>query len=111
LCAGGYPTPGNRTLASVGEGDTRTVLLGFLREDSYDRCSVFSCAVKLKCKRHTRGGHPPTELIIYSTLALDEAYVVRLRFIMGRKIVAFCDVHILHSAPDIAYQTSIMRFM
>jgi hypothetical protein len=87
------------------------MLLGFPREDSYDECSVFSHAVKLERIQHARRGHPPTELIIHPTLSLDEASMVMPRFVMGCKIVTFCNVDILHSSPDIAYWTSIMRFL
>ncbi len=92
-------------------GDTRTVLLGFPREDGYDGCSVFSHAVKLECKQHALGGHPPTEPIVYPTLALDKAYMVRPRFVVGREIITFRNVDVLHLAPDVAYRTSVMKFM
>ncbi len=92
-------------------GDTRTVLLGFPREDSYNGCKAISHAVKLKCKQHTPGGHLLLEPIANSTLALDKAYLVRPRFVVGHNIVAFCNVDVLHLAPDVTYQTSFIRAM
>jgi hypothetical protein len=92
-------------------GDTRTVLLGFPREDDYDGAGVFSHAVKLERERHAPVGHPPSEPIVYPMLTVDDKFVVRPRFAKGREILAFRDVDILHSAPDVAYRTSVMRFM
>ena len=68
-------------------GDARTVLLGFPREDGYDGCGVFSHAVKLECERHAPAGHPPAEPIVYPTLAVDGAHVVRPRFAAGRELM------------------------
>jgi hypothetical protein len=92
-------------------GDTRTVLLGFPREDDYDGAGVFSHAVKLERERHAPVDHPPSEPIVYPMLTVDDKFVVRPRFAKGREILAFRDVDILHSAPDVAYRTSVMRFM
>ncbi|KAL3762555.1 hypothetical protein ACHAW5_007800 [Stephanodiscus triporus] len=75
-------------------GNVWTVLLGFPREDEYDGPGVFN--------------HVP---IVYPDLIVDDKYVVRPRFARGSKIFAFRDVDVLHSALDVAYRTSIMRFM
>jgi hypothetical protein len=92
-------------------GDTRTVLLGFPREDDYDGVGVFSHAVKLERERHAPEGHPPSEPIVYTMLTVDDKFVVRPRFGKGLEILSFRDVDIFHSAPDVAYRTSVMRFM
>jgi hypothetical protein len=92
-------------------GDTRTVLLGFPKEDDYDGPGVFSHVVKLESERHAPVDHPPGEPIVYPDLIVDDEYVVRPRFARGSEIFAFRDVDILHSAPDVAYRTSVMRFM
>ena len=82
-------------------GNSRTVLLGFPREDNYDGTGVFSYAVKLKYERHAPIDHPINEPIVYPKLVEDG----------GGKIIMFRDVDVLHSAPEVAYRASVMRFM
>ena len=92
-------------------GDTKTVLLGFPKEDNYDGAGVFSHAVKLKYEREAPEEHPTNEPVVYPKLEVDDAYVVKPRFAEGSEIVVFRDVDLLHSAPDVAYRSSVMRFM
>ena len=92
-------------------GDTRTVLLGFPKEDDYDGVSVFSHAVKLKYERVANEDHPRNEPVVYPGLEVDEEYIVRPRFARGSEIVMFRDINTLHSAPNVVYRASMMRFM
>jgi hypothetical protein len=40
---------------------------------------------------------------------IDNEYIVRPKFAEGQEIIAYRDVHMLHSSPDVAYRTSVMR--
>ena len=91
--------------------DSRTVLLGFPRENNYNGTGVFSHAVKLKYERHAPIDHPINEPIVYSNLVVDGEYVVKPQYAEGHEIVMFRDVDVLHSAPEVAYRASVMRFM
>jgi len=92
-------------------GDTMTVLLGFPKEDNYDGVGVFSHAVKLKHERLAPEGHPSNEPVIYPGLVVDDEYIVKPRFAKGSEIILFRDIDTVHSAPDVAYRASVMRFM
>jgi len=92
-------------------GNTFTVLLGFPKEDNYDGVGVFSHAVKLKYERVAADDHPPNEPVVYPNLSIDEKYIVRPTFARGREILLFRDVDVIHSSPDVAFRTSVMRFM
>ena len=92
-------------------GDTYTVLLGFPKEDNYDGIGVFSHSVNLKYERVASDDHPPNEPVLYPGLEIDDKYIVKPRFAKGSEIVMFRDIDTLHSAPDVTYRTSVMRFM
>lgn len=92
-------------------GDTRTVLLGFPKEDNYDGVGVFSHAVKLKYEQLATEDHPPNEPIVYPGLTVDDEYIVKPRFAEGSELIMFRDIDTIHSAPDVAYRSSVMRFM
>jgi hypothetical protein len=42
---------------------------------------------------------------------IDDEYIVRPKFAEGQEIIAYRDVHVLHSSPDVAYRTSVMRLL
>lgn len=90
--------------------DSRTVLLGFPPEDNYDGCGVFSHIISLQSECLAPMGHARNEPILFSGTTGDE-YIVRPRYGPGREIISYRDVDVLHSAPDVTYRTSIMRFM
>lgn len=92
-------------------GDTYTVLLGFPKEDNYDGIGVFSHSVNLKYERVASDDHPSNEPVLYPGLEIDDKYIVKPRFAKGSEIVMFRDIDTLHSAPDVTYRTSVMRFM
>lgn len=96
--------------ASDDDGGARTVMLGFPCENEYDGIGVFSAAVKLLRERWAPDNHPPNEPLVYKGTIPDE-YIVKPRFAEGREILAYRDVDILHSAPDVTYRASVMRFM
>ncbi len=91
--------------------DSRTVLLGFPRENNYNGTGVFSHAVKLKYERHAPIDHPIIERIVYPNLVVEGEYVVKPQYAKGHEIIMFRDVDVLHSAPEVAYRASVMRFM
>ncbi|EED95290.1 predicted protein [Thalassiosira pseudonana CCMP1335] len=92
-------------------GDSKTVLLGFPKEDKYEGVGVFSHSVNLKYERIASNEHPPNEPVIYPGLTIDEEYIVRPKFAKGRELILFRDIDTLHSSPDVAYRASVMRFM
>jgi hypothetical protein len=92
-------------------GDTYTVLLGFPKEDNYVGVGVFSHAVKLKYERIAPHDHPSNEPVVYPGLTIDEKYIVRPQYAKGKEILLFRDTDIIHSSPDVAFRSSVMRFM
>ena len=95
----------------TGRGDSRTVLLGFPKEDNYDGVGVFSHFTKLKYERTAPEGHPENAPILYPDLCVSDEFIVKPRFAKGSEIIMFRDVDSIHSAPDVSYRTSVMRFM
>lgn len=92
-------------------GDTKTVLLGFPKEDNYSGAGVFSHAVKLKYEKVSTKEHALDDPVVYSGLKVDDEYIVRPQFEQGKEIVVFRDIDVIHSSPDVAYRSSVMRFM
>mmetsp|Transcript_10441 Transcript_10441/g.13587 ORF Transcript_10441/g.13587 Transcript_10441/m.13587 type:complete len:199 (+) Transcript_10441:2-598(+) len=106
-----------RTNKKSKEADRFTVMLGFPAEDHYNGVGVFSHSVKLTRERWASNGdgndeapHPDNEPIVYSG-TVEDKYIVRPRFSKGREIMLYRDVDVIHSAPDVAYRSSVMRFM
>lgn len=91
-------------------GNTYTVLLGFPPEDSYTGVGVFSHVVKLEKEQWAQDDHPPSEPVLFSK-AIEEKYIYRPQFTQGSEVIFYRDVDVLHSAPDVAYRSSVMRFM
>jgi len=91
-------------------GDTKTVLLGFPREDNYVGVGVFSHLVKLEKEQWAPEDHPPVEPVLYKE-AIDETYIYRPQFACRQEIIMYRDVDVLHSSPDVAFRSSVMRFM
>uniref|UniRef100_A0A7S1B8D3 Fe2OG dioxygenase domain-containing protein n=1 Tax=Corethron hystrix TaxID=216773 RepID=A0A7S1B8D3_9STRA len=93
-------------------GDTRTVLLAFPPEDGYDGVGVYSHLIKLKREQWAPEGHTPNEPVLFGRMEeVGEEYIVRPRFCMGRELIMYRDIDVLHSSPDVAYRSSLMRFM
>ena len=67
--------------------------------------------MKLKYERVSPDDHPTSEPVVYPALEVDDKYIVQPRFAIGSEIIMFRDIDTLHSAPDVAYRASVMRFM
>lgn len=102
-------------------GDCRTVLWGFPPEDNYEGTGVFSHIVSLEdpfgsTVDITTGdgggasGRPRMEPVLFEG-GPGEEYVFRPDYAPGKELLVYRDVDVLHSAPDVAYRTSVMRFM
>lgn len=87
-----------------------TVMLGFPCEDEYDCAGVFSHVVKLAEEHSAPEGHNVNEPILFEGV-VDEEFIVRPAFGLGKEILRYRDVDVLHSAPDAQYRSSVMRFM
>jgi hypothetical protein len=92
------------------DGSAKTVMIGFPREDNYDGVGVFSHAIKLTREQWAADDHPLNEPLVY-TGQVDEAFIVRPRYAEGQEILVYRDIDILHSAPEITWRSSVMRFM
>jgi hypothetical protein len=94
------------------DGTTYTVLLGFPAHNNYNGTGVFSHLIRLQREQWAHDKHPWNQPVVYGRdLAVDESQIVRPRFAAGREIIRYRDVDVLHSSPDVAYRTSVMRFM
>lgn len=91
-------------------GDTKTVMLGFPKDDNYEGTGVFSHVVKLAREQVAADDHPTNEPLVYAG-TVEEEFIVRPRFAPGQEILVYRDIDVLHSAPDVAYRASVMRFM
>ena len=90
--------------------DTKTVLVGFPIENDYVGGGVFSHLVKLEKEQWAKEDHPPVEPVLY-TNAIEEKYIYRPQFAKGQEIIVYRDVDVLHSAPDVPYRSSVIRFI
>jgi hypothetical protein len=95
--------------------NAKTVLLGFPPTDNYDGVGVFSHIIRLQHEQWAVADHPLYQPVLYNDVAaLDDVgdeYIMRPRFAPGRELILYRDVDVLHSSPDVAYRTSVMRFM
>ena len=90
--------------------NSKTVLWGFPAEDHYEGCGVFSHVVPLQNECVAPKEHPRLEPILFDG-TVDEEYIVRPKYEPGRELTMYRDIDVIHSAPDVTYRTSIMRFM
>jgi hypothetical protein len=98
----------------------KTVLWGFPPEDHYRGTGVFSHIVSLEDpfgstldifeenedQRERRRMKP---ILFEGTPGED--LVFRPLYEAGKELLIYRDIDVLHSAPDVAYRTSVMRFM
>ena len=94
-------------------GGRKTVLLGFPQEPHFEGVGVFSHLVKLETPAEVeRSGEVHLdEPIVYTDETIADEYIVRPVFRQGCEIIRYRDVDVLHSAPDVTYRASLMRFM
>ena len=90
--------------------NSRTVLWGFPPEDGYEGCGVFSHVVPLQNECLAPDEHPRMEPILFDG-SVNEEYIVRPKYQPGKELVTYRDIDVLHSAPDVTYRNSVMRFM
>ena len=87
-----------------------TVMLGFPQEDEYEGTGVFSHAIKLTNEHLAHSSHNENEPVLFEG-TINEDHVVRPSFSFGKELLIYRDVDTLHSAPDVVYRKSVMRFM
>ena len=87
-----------------------TVMLGFPIEDGFSGSGVFSHIIKLEHEHLAPEGHNENEPVLFEG-TVDERYILRPEFTLGKEIIRYRDTDVLHSAPDVVYRQSVMRFM
>lgn len=97
--------------AGMASSQSRTVLWGFPNDNHYDGCGVFSHFLPLTNECIAPASHPRMEPLLFAGNLRDKSSVVRPRYAPGRELMIFRDVDSLHSAPDVTYRMSLMRFM
>jgi hypothetical protein len=90
--------------------NSKTVLWGFPAEDNYTGCGIFSHLAPIQSECHAPNGHPRMEPILFDG-TIDEAHIVRPAYAPGKELLVYRDIDVLHSSPDVAFRTSVMRFM
>jgi hypothetical protein len=90
--------------------NTQTVLWGWPKEDQYDGCGVFSHLIPLENECWAPEDHPRMEPVLFDG-PFENHHIVRPRYQPGRELLIYRDVDVVHSAPDVTYRTSVMRFM
>ena len=99
----------------------RTVLWGFPPEDHYTGTGIFSHIVSLEdpfgstldiVENESNGTDNCSRMepILFEGTP-GEDYVFRPLYEPGRELLIYRDIDVLHSAPDVAYRNSVMRFM
>ena len=90
-----------------------TVMLGFPCVDSYTGTGVFSHVVRLQNEHWApeEKGHGINNEPVLLEGSVEEEYIIRPIFDLRKELVRYRDVDVIHSAPDVAYRCSVMRFM
>ena len=90
--------------------NSMTVLWGFPPESNYEGCGVFTHLAPLKRECLAPETHPRMEPVLFDG-KIGEEHIIRPSFGPGRELLRYRDIDVLHSAPDVTYRTSVMRFM
>ncbi len=94
----------------------RTLLWGFPPQDNYCGTGVFSHIVSLQDPFGSTvdivddSERSRMEPVLFEGTVEDE-YIFRPLYEPGKELLMYRDIDVLHSAPDVAYRTSVMRFM
>lgn len=100
----------------------KTVLWGFPPEDFFSGTGVFSHIISLAdpfgstldivedIDVEQKRERPRMEPILFEGTPGDDL-VFRPLYEAGKELLIYRDIDVLHSAPDVAYRTSVMRFM
>jgi hypothetical protein len=94
-----------------GDGESWTVLWGFPKEDCYVGTGVFTHVLPLTHEHHAPHGHTQNEPVLFHGISVPDESIVRPCFGPGKELLVYRDIDVLHSAPDVTYRTSVMRFM
>ena len=89
---------------------SKTVVLGFPPDDDYQGLGVFPHFVKLNRSLLAADGSGSGPVDFDPNLLIEEDFIVRPRFALHREILAYSNVKVLTSEPDISFRTSCMRF-
>jgi hypothetical protein len=91
-------------------GDSKTVLWGFPADDNYEGTGIFSHVLPLTRECIAPDDHPRMEPVLFQGSVSDD-FIVKPSYGRGRELLVYRDVDVLHSSPDVAFRTSVMRFM
>ena len=89
--------------------NSMTVLWGFPPESNYEGCGVFTHLAPLARECLAPTTHPREPVLFAGKI--DEQHIIRPSFGPGRELLRYRDIDVLHSAPDVTYRASVMRFM
>ena len=89
---------------------SKTVLWGFPPHDQYCGTGVFSHIVQLAEECEAPVDHPRMQPVLLDGQIPHEC-IIRPEFAVGKELIVYRDVDVLHSSPDVAYRMSVMRFM
>jgi len=90
--------------------ESYTVLWGFPNEANYCGTGVFTHILTLRQSHYAPEGHALNEPLLFQG-NIPEEFIVRPKFEPGKELLIYRDVDALHTAPDVTYRASIMRFM
>jgi hypothetical protein len=89
---------------------SKTVLWGFPPVDNYRGTGVFSHVVSLTHECEAPEDHPRMQPVLFDGVIPPEC-IIRPEFAVGKELLVYRDIDVIHSSPDVAYRTSVMRFM
>jgi hypothetical protein len=71
----------------------------------------FTHVLPLTHEHHAPHGHTQNEPVLFHGITVPDESIVRPCFGPGKELLVYRDIDVLHSAPDVTYRTSVMRFM
>lgn len=88
-----------------------TVLWGFPKRNAYKGTGVFSHVIKLRHPAKSSDNDLPQQPIVYDHLQVNQEFIHRPCYGTHAELIMYHDANVLHSAPDVTYRDSLMRFM